>query len=65
VGRQVHIALHNGRDLFEPGGRNAFTVNNLDNLRMQMGWDVKYITGIIDELLLNECLFAANKKEEF
>ncbi|MDR2531848.1 MAG: DUF3137 domain-containing protein [Oscillospiraceae bacterium] len=60
-GRQIHIALHNGRDLFEPYGKKLFVANNIVTLRMQMQWDVKYITGVIDELLYNEKLF--NKEE--
>ncbi|MCL2698434.1 MAG: DUF3137 domain-containing protein [Oscillospiraceae bacterium] len=55
--RQVHIALHNGRDLFEPTGKNLFATNNIATLKMQMQWDVNYITNVIDELLLNENLF--------
>jgi hypothetical protein len=56
-GRSVHVALHNGRDLFEPDGKKIFTVNSIATLRMQMRWDVNYIAGIIDEFLLNETLF--------
>jgi hypothetical protein len=55
--RHVHIALHSGRDLFEPFGKKLFAMENIANLRMQMTWDVNYITGIIDELLYNENLF--------
>jgi hypothetical protein len=58
--RQVHIALHNGRDLFEPTGKNLFAMDNIATLKMQMQWDVNYITNIIDELLLNENLFGKN-----
>jgi hypothetical protein len=57
-GRQVHVALHNGRDLFEIKGKKShFAVNNIATLRMQMRWDVNYITSVIDELLYNENLF--------
>ncbi|MDR2558824.1 MAG: DUF3137 domain-containing protein [Oscillospiraceae bacterium] len=54
---QIHIALHNGRDLFEPSNKKLFAVSNIATLRMQMQWDVNYITNIIDEFLLNENLF--------
>jgi hypothetical protein len=59
-GQSVQIALHNGRDLFEPCSRRLFAKDNIAALRKQMQWDADYITGIIDELLLNENLF---KKE--
>jgi hypothetical protein len=62
-GREVHIALHNGRDLFEPFGKNVFAMKNIQTLRMQMKWDVNYITGVIDELLLNENLFGTEAKQ--
>jgi hypothetical protein len=57
AGQQVHVALHNGRDLFEPLGKKLFAMDNIAALRSQMQWDANYITGIIDELLLNENLF--------
>jgi len=57
IGKQIYIALHNGRDLFEPYGNNLFAEENIETLRMQMRWDVNYISGIIDELLHNENLF--------
>jgi len=56
-GRHIHAALHNGRDLFEPGGKQLFAAENVMTLRMQMGWDANYIKGIIDEFLHNEYLF--------
>lgn len=62
-GKEVHVALHNGRDLFEPCGRKLFATDNITALRMQMEWDVNYIKSIIEELLLNENLFATNEKE--
>ncbi|MCL2018219.1 MAG: DUF3137 domain-containing protein [Oscillospiraceae bacterium] len=62
-GKQIHIALHNGRDLFEPTGRKLFDMSNIAALRMQMRWDVNYITGIIDEFLLCERLFESRGAE--
>jgi membrane protein implicated in regulation of membrane protease activity len=56
-GKKAHIALHSGRDLFEPAAKKLYDIKNIDMLRNQMQWDAKYITGIIDELLLNEALF--------
>jgi hypothetical protein len=60
--RQVHVALHNGRDLFEPCSKKLYDISNIEMLRMQMSWDAKYITNIIDELLLNENLFNTEGK---
>jgi hypothetical protein len=59
--KQVHVTLHNGRDLFEPCSKKLYDLSNIAMLRMQMGWDVNYITGVIDELLLNECLFGVTE----
>jgi len=63
-GREVHIALHNGRNLFEPCGKKLYDNRNIEMLRNQMRWDVKYITGIIDELLLNEALFGSTNRPQ-
>jgi len=60
-GTRAHIALHSGRDLFEASGKKFYEMSNIEMLRNQMQWDVKYITGIIDELLLNENLFGVVK----
>jgi hypothetical protein len=60
-GNRVHIALHSGRDLFEPCSKKLHDMKNIEMLRNQMQWDAKYITNIIDELLLNEGLFNAEK----
>ena len=62
-GRKIHIALHNGRDLFEPCSKKLYDTRNIEMLRNQMKWDVNYITGIIDEFLLNENLFETTPKE--
>jgi predicted membrane protein len=56
-GTRAHIALHSGRDLFEPCSKQIYDMKNIEMLRNQIQWDAKYITGIIDELLLNENLF--------
>jgi hypothetical protein len=61
-GNKMHVALHNGRDLFELcDKKNPFAVSNMATLRMQMRWDVNYIANVIDEFLKNECLFGEVK----
>jgi len=57
LGDKVHITLHNGRDLFEANERMALRGISLDQIRDSIRWDVKYITSVIDELLLNDRLF--------
>jgi len=61
IGPYVHIALHNGRDLFEPCEKKIYSKGNIAALRSTIKWDVRYITGIMDCLIKNEYLF---KKEE-
>jgi hypothetical protein len=51
----VHIALDNGRDLFEPGG--VFKSEGYFALRDRIKDEIGYITGIADELMLNGYLF--------
>lgn len=51
----VHIALHNYLDLFEPGG--IFKPENFFALRDRINDQISYITGIVDELMLNDYLF--------
>ena len=61
IGSAVHIALHNDRDLFELNTKKGFGGVSVTKLREQVRADVKYIKGVLDELLLNEYLF--NKEE--
>lgn len=58
-GKQAHIALHNGRDLFEPNEKELAspTPKSIAALRETLKKDAKYITGTIDALLENEYLF--------
>ena len=58
----VHIALHNTRDLFEPNLKYNLGKNQIPVIRGQIKSEIRYITGIIDELLLNDYLFEANQK---
>lgn len=61
-GKKMHVALHNGRDLFELcDKKHPFAVSNLATLRMQMRWDANYIANIIDEFIVNEALFGGVK----
>lgn len=53
---RVHIALHSGRDSFELKG---VKVRNMDDVRQKFRRDLKYMTDIVDELLLNDRLFKA------
>jgi len=61
ISNRVDIALHNTRDLFEVSGtkrlRTLLEDNGVVQLRRQICDDINYITGIIDELLLNDYLF--------
>ena len=58
---QVHIALHNNRDLFEPDVQRSFKKEDMPVLRGRIKQEVRYITGIIDELLKNDYLFGEGK----
>ena len=58
-GKEIQIALHSNRDLFEAVGKKKFDTSNIPILREQMTWDVNYIKGIIDEFLLCGELFGA------
>ncbi len=51
---KVHIALYSGRDFFELKG---VRLDHMDNVRQKFRGDLKYLTDIVDELLLNERLF--------
>ena len=61
-GKEIHIALHSGRDLFDVSKNKMRHVKMIPALRAQMRRELRYITGIIDEFLLNENLF--DGKEE-
>lgn len=54
---KVHIAMNSGRDSFE---LKRVKLNNLDNVQQQFRRDLKYMTGIIDELLHNDKIFKEN-----
>lgn len=55
-GDRVHIAVDNGHDAFEiPASRAARS--NPSKAREEIKKEMKYITDILDELLLNESLF--------
>ncbi|MCL2018218.1 MAG: DUF3137 domain-containing protein [Oscillospiraceae bacterium] len=60
-GTQIHVALHSGRDLFEPGEKGMFDIKNIDALRMQVKWDINYITGVIDAFLESEKFFGVSE----
>ena len=51
---KVHIALYSGRDSFE---LNGVKLNNMDNVHQKFRGELKYLTDIVDELLLNKRLF--------
>ncbi|MDR2939975.1 MAG: DUF3137 domain-containing protein [Clostridiales bacterium] len=53
-GGKVHIALYSGRDSFELGKINP---NNMEAVRQKFRNDIKYMTDIMDTLLLNDKLF--------
>jgi hypothetical protein len=54
---RVHIAMNGGRDSFEV---SRVKLNNAENVRQKFRRDLKYMTGIMDELLLNNRLFKEN-----
>lgn len=51
---KVHIAMNSGRDSFEISG---VSLGNIENVRQKFRGELKFLTNIIDELLLNEKLF--------
>jgi len=53
---KVHIALYSGRDSFELKGVKA---NDMEEVRRKFRGDLKYMTDIMDVLLLNDKLFKA------
>ncbi len=60
-GREVHIAVHNNRDSFEVGGK-AEEFGDLDVLRDKFRSQIRYLTDIIDELMLNDKLYKGEGK---
>ena len=54
--KQVHIALDNGRDLFEVVERKE-VVQDISALRERHLSEIKYLTDIMDLILGNEKLF--------
>ena len=54
-GDQVHIAIHNGRDFFEI--KNGSDTKDIAALKLRIQGEIKYLTGILDELFRNERLF--------
>ena len=57
IGRQCNIALYSRRDLFEAGSVKLGGKNGIEHLRVKIGQDAKFITDILDELLLHGHLF--------
>ena len=51
---RVHIALYSGRDSFELKG---VKVSDMEAVRNKFRRDLKYMTDIMDELLINDTLF--------
>ena len=54
AGNMVHIAVYNDRNIFEISSADS---NDPDKARERVKNEMKYITGILDELLRNEYLF--------
>lgn len=54
-GNYVHIALHTGRDLFEV--KKESEIKDPVALKGRLKGELRYVTGILDELLCNENLF--------
>jgi len=57
TGNEVHIALFNRRDLFEVYAKEILRGKSIAEIRMRIREDVKNITDVIDELLINDYLF--------
>jgi len=57
AGNEVHIALFNRRDLFEVNAKEILGGKSVAEIRERIREDVKYITDVIDELLINDYLF--------
>lgn len=59
IENRVHIACHTGRDSFELQKNDGA---NLEQIRMRMRFELRYITSIADELLKNEYLFGSSNE---
>ena len=53
-GDRVHIAIHNGRDSFEI--KKGSEIKDTAALKLRIQGEIKYLTGILDELFQNEKL---------
>ena len=53
VGGELHMAVHNKRDFFDP---NVTKVTDVNAVREKYREEMRYLTGIIDEVLLCEIL---------
>jgi hypothetical protein len=60
TGNQLHIAVHSKRDLFKPNVSSITKPHGISCLRGQIREDVNRITGLIDELLLNQYLLGGD-----
>lgn len=60
TGGKVHIAVHNGHDFFEHG-TGAAEFRNLDSLRARFRSEIGCLTGLADELLLNDSITGDEK----
>ena len=63
MGRQCNIALYSKRDLFEMKGVRLSGKNGIGQLRVKIGQDAKYITDILDELLVHGHLFGGGGRQ--
>jgi hypothetical protein len=58
VGNMVHVAIDSRRNLFEDiSTTSLLKPAGFDSLRNQFRGEIRYVTSIVDELLLNEYLF--------
>jgi hypothetical protein len=55
-GKHMQFALHSGLDMFEVKS-DVRIVEDLDRLRTGIKSEVENITGILDQIMLNEYLF--------
>jgi|LSQX01.3.fsa_nt_gb hypothetical protein len=60
TGDRVRVALQNTLDFFEIG--NIKSVSDIEGLRAKFRSEMRYIVGILDELLKNEFLFGTEEK---
>lgn len=60
-GNYTCVAIYNDSDLFEPSGKK---LKDLEALKAEQRGEIRYITGILDELLQNADLFAERTGDE-